>query len=204
MENRFVTIKLDAALLKEAKASSELKKRRGELCNISRCHKPLAGRARAFWTGSVGEVALARYLRECNDSGYEILTPDDPSQFEEADVVANGHYIDAKARAARYGVHTRYWMFVERASAERDVDYFVFCWYNYVDQTVTLLGFLERDVLLQVARLFHKGERLDNGWSIPCESYGVRIDELENIDILPVLLRENGRVRAATRESVTV
>jgi len=204
MEKQFITINIDTSLLEETKISTEIKKQRGDLHNISHFHRPIANRSNAFWTGSVGEVATARYLRECNDSGYPIHTPDDPSEFEEADIVANGHYLDVKTRAARYGPHTHYWMFAERASAERDVDYFVFCWYNHINQSVTLLGFLERDVLLQVAHLFRKGGLLDNEWVIPCESYGVRISELETIDILPTLLRENGRIREATKGGAVV
>ena len=56
-------------------------------------------------------------------------------------------------------------------------------------------------MLLQEATLFYKGQKLDNGWVIPCESYGIRIRDLENIDILPVLLRENGCVRGCACNS---
>jgi len=198
METDYVYVSLTADHLERAKESARTKAERGKLCGITHCHKPLAGRWQAFFTGSLGEVVLADYLRSSNDSDYPILTPDDPAAFEEADVIAGGHHIDVKTRSGKYGVRDHYWLFVEKKSAEHDTDYYVFAWYNRLDQSVTLLGFIERDTLLQEARLFYKGERLDNEWVIPCDSYGIRIRDLENIDILPVLLRENGCVRGCT------
>ena len=192
MEQNYVYVRLTPAHLERAKESAKIKAERGRLCSIAGCHKPLAGRWQAFFTGSLGEVILADYLRETNDSGYEILTPDDPAAFEEADVIANGWHLDVKTRSGKCGVRDGYWMFVEKGSAEHDTDLFAFSWYNRVDQSVTLLGFLERDVLLQCACRFNRGDVLDNGWTIPCDSYGVRIRELENISYLPTLLRECG------------
>lgn len=196
MESNFHTISLDAAFRARARESADIKLDRGQ--NLNMGHIPLKGRGTALLIGSIGEVALVEYLQTVNDYCQPVYMSDDPAKPEVADVVAGGHRIDVKTRAGRYPPSVDYWMFVERSSAAKDMDYFVFAWYDRIGKSVSLLGFLERDILLQRATLFLAGSTLDNGWRIPCDSYGVRIRDLEDIDVLPVLLLENGCVRGCT------
>lgn len=184
-----ISYSLDA-ISESAKASAALKLERGRNLKIN--HIPMMGRKAALYLGSLGEEALVRYLCETNDSGYEILTPDDPAAFEEADVIANGWHLDVKTRTGKCSASPDWWVFVEAKSAMHDTDAFVFAWYNRVGRYVSLLGFLERDVLLSCAKRVVKGDALDNGWASPCDCYGIRIRELEPMHHLPVLLRECG------------
>lgn len=193
MESNFHTISLDAAFRAKARESADIKLDRGQNLNIG--HIPLKGRGNALLIGSIGEVALVEYLQTVNDYCFPVYTPDDPTKPEEADVIAGGHRIDVKTREGRYPPSPDYWMFVERSSARHDTDYFVFSWYDRINKTVSLLGYLERELLLRKATLHLAGTKLDNGWTISCDSYGMRIRELEDIDTLPTLLRENGCVR---------
>jgi hypothetical protein len=186
MENRFIHVKLDAALLTRAKQSSKIKEERGRLCNLH--HRPMTGRRDAFWTGSVGEAVAEKFLRESNDSGYPIITPDDPTCLEKADILANTQRVDVKTRKGFGGVRTRYTMFVEPESAYR-ADYFIFCWYDKGDESATLLGYLDREQLLSRAQRVAKGQELENRWKCPNDAFAVRVDQLSNIMELPSLLR---------------
>lgn len=203
MHKKYIYVKLSASHFEQARDAARLKEERGKLCGIRKFHKPLTYANEAFFTGSVGEIVVAEFIRDSNDSGLQVICPDDPAIREVADIIAGGHHIDVKTRAARYHWMEGYRVFVEKKSAEHDTDYFVFVWYNRKALDATILGFLEKDDLLN-SRLFLRGETIDNGWRIPCDSYGIRICDLEDIDILPALLRENGNVRGIALEKAAV
>lgn len=200
MENRYVHIKLSASHLERIHEAARTKEERGAISGIRHFHRPMTGAYNAFFTGSVGEVVTHDYLSDANDSGMMIETPNDPTVPEVADIVAGGHYIDVKTRQAKYPFRDGYTMFAEKGCLEHGPDYLAFVWYDRRAMAADILGFVETGDIGRKGRLYLKGERLDNGWQMPCDSYGIRIRDLDDIRILPQLLRENGNVRGRTSD----
>jgi hypothetical protein len=190
-ETDFHTVALATHIRERATELKRVKDERGENLNIG--HIPIRSRGTALLIGSIGEAALASYLEDELEGPMDVYTADDPSEPEEADILAMGRRIDVKTRMGRYPPSLNYWMFVERSAVKPSIDYFAFAWYDRIGKTATLLGFLGSEELQGVAKLWIAGSRLDNGWTIPCDSYGVRIRDLFPIGELPLLLRENGR-----------